>query len=292
MTRVTIVIVSHNSGELLLDCVASALSSTIPVRVVIADNNSTDGTIEKVLERYGARPELIVLRCERNLGFATAVNRALTECQGDFLLLLNPDCKIKPDTLARMIAVMDDNPSTGLSGCLIRNPDGSEQAGCRRYVPTPWRTLIRVSHIDRFISHPRLRSFNMLSEPLPKGVMEVEAISGAFMFVRRSVMEEVGPLDDKYFLHCEDLDWCMRFRAAGHRVLFVPFVEIVHDQGSSSRGRPVFVEWHKHRGMIRFYRKFFRHQYPGALMLAVISAVWIRFVAKAMLLSVCNLIRR
>ncbi len=86
------------------------------------------------------------------------------------------------------------------------------------------------------------------------------------MFVRRKALEEIGPLDEGYFMHCEDLDWCMRFRQAGWEILFVPDTSVLHVKGVCGSSRPVRVEYYKHRGMIRFYRKFFRHQYPGVLM--------------------------
>jgi len=99
----------------------------------------------------------------------------------------------------------------------------------------------------------------------------------------------VGLLDEAYFLHCEDLDWFMRFRQQGWRVLFVPDVSIVHAKGVCSSSRPVRVEWHKHKGMLRFYRKFFRHQYPLPLMVLVFVMVWIRFLFVAGMLTLRRL---
>jgi GT2 family glycosyltransferase len=126
--------------------------------------------------------------------------------------------------------------------------------------------------------YPRLFSdFLMHKEPLPDRPIEVEAISGACMLVRATARHEVGPLDEGYFMHCEDLDWCMRFRRQGWTILFVPAARVVHYLGACSRSRPIFVEWHKHKGMLRFYRKFFRHQYPGVLMWIVAFGVWLRF---------------
>jgi len=101
---------------------------------------------------------------------------------------------------------------------------------------------------------------------LPDGAIEVEAISGACVLVKREVMEDVGLWDEGYFLHCEDMDWCMRFRQKGWKILFVPDARISHALGACSQSRRVLVEWHKHKGMLRFYRKFFRHQYPGDLL--------------------------
>jgi GT2 family glycosyltransferase len=90
-------------------------------------------------------------------------------------------------------------------------------------------------------------------------------------------MDDVGRWDEDYFLHCEDLDFSMTLRRHGWKILFVPDARIVHDKGGCSRSRPIFVEWHKHKGMVRFYRKFFRHQYPGMLMWLVWLGVWLRF---------------
>jgi hypothetical protein len=120
----------------------------------------------------------------------------------------------------------------------------------------------------------------------------VEAILGAFMFVRLEALEEVGLLDEGYFLHCEDLDWCERFRRAGFDVLFVPEVTVVHDKGASSRGRPVRVLWHMHRGMVRYFRKFFRDQYPRPLLWLVVAGVWLRFAVLAAAALVREGIRR
>ncbi len=124
----------------------------------------------------------------------------------------------------------------------------------------------------------------MNREAVPTQPIEVEATSGAFMLVRRTAVEEVGMLDEGYFMHCEDLDWCWRFRQAGWKVLFVPQARVVHKKGRSSRTMPIEVELYKHLGMLRFYRKFLRHRYPVVLMWAVTAAVWIRFAAKATVL--------
>jgi GT2 family glycosyltransferase len=145
-------------------------------------------------------------------------------------------------------------------------------------VPTPWRSLVRVLHLDKvFAGHSRFKGLSLNTTPLPENPVEVEAISGAFMLVTRKALQDVGPLDDQYFMHCEDLDWCMRFRKKGWQILFVPQAEAVHHQGHCSASRPIAVELYKHKGMLRFYNKFFRHQYPGVLMWLVTGSVWIRF---------------
>ncbi|MEK7557096.1 MAG: glycosyltransferase family 2 protein, partial [Patescibacteria group bacterium] len=276
---ISVIIVNFNGGPLLGEAVRSVLSSAIPVEVFVSDNGSTDGSLPSLRGLVGMDTRLQIIENRNNLGFARASNIALKRARGEYVLLLNPDAVIKPDTLARMRVTLAAYPEAGVAGCLLRNADGTEQAGCRRNVPTPWRSLVRVLHLDKLIPHhPLFRNFVLPKESLPERPVYLEAISGAFMLVRRKALEDVGPLDEKYFLHCEDLDWCMRFRRAGWKILFVPNVEVVHYKGACSKDKSLFVSWHKHKGMIRFYRKFFRHQYPWPLMPLVVAAVWVRFL--------------
>lgn len=275
---VDVVIVSYDSGDYLVRCVTAVLRSTIPVRVVVVDNASADGSLERLQVAFGRDCRVQILRNDTNVGFARAGNRALADSEVDYALVLNPDCFVQPDTLERLRKLMEADRSIGLASCMVRNPDGSEQAGTRRSIPTPWRTMVRMLHLDRLVpAHPRFRNFVLTGQPLPKVPVYLEGVSGACMFLRRDAMREVGLLDEGYFLHCEDLDWFMRFRAAGWRIAFVPDVEVVHIKGGCSQQIPIRVLWHKHRGMMRFYRKFFRHQYPLPLMWGVAAAVWMRF---------------
>jgi GT2 family glycosyltransferase len=283
---VSVIIINFNSKYYLTKCVNSVLNSTIPVEVVVVDNCSKDRSLSLLKDAILNEPRLRIIENKANLGFARANNQAIPMTKGDYVLFLNPDCIIKPDTLQDMMAVMDYHPDAGMISCLIRNPDGSEQAGSRRYIPTPFRSMIRVLKLSKFFhKNPELGVLNLHSQPLPDHPAPMEAISGAFMFIRRKALEEVGPMDDQYFLHCEDLDWCMRFGIAGWKILFVPNVEIMHAKGACSVDRQVRVEWYKHNGMVRFYCKFFRDQYPIGLMYLVVMVVWIRFILLATYLS-------
>jgi GT2 family glycosyltransferase len=282
----SVVVVSYNSGPMLAECARAVFASSVPVQLLLSDNASTDGSLEAVRSEWSDDPRLVARENPSNLGFARACNRVLPDAAGDWVLFLNPDCVLEPDTLERMFAVLREWPDAGMAGCLLRNPDGSEQAGCRRREPTPWRSLARVMHLQWLRpDDPRLADFNMAREPLPGEPVPVDAISGAFMLVRREALDRVGPLDEGYFLHCEDLDWCRRFRDQGYQVLFVPGVEVLHAKGGSSRSRPVRVEWHKHRGMLRYYRKFYRDAYPRPLLWLVHAAVWSRFALVAPLVT-------
>jgi GT2 family glycosyltransferase len=198
---------------------------------------------------------------------------------GEFVLFLNPDCRLDEGAVSALLQPLQANTTVGMVGGLLVNPDGSEQGGGRRAVPTPWRSFVRASGLSRFANRwPKLFfDFHLHNQPLPDRPIEVEAISGACMLVKREAVVDVGLWDEGYFLHCEDLDWCMRFRQKGWKILFVPSARVAHVLGACSRSHPVFVEWHKHKGMMRFYRKFFRYQYPGILMWLVAMGVWLRF---------------
>ena len=289
---ISVVIVNFNSKDYLAKCAQSVLASTVPVEVFVIDNCSEDKSLSLLKNAIGNELRLHIIENEQNRGFARASNQALPVTKGEYIMFLNPDCLIRPDTLECMLAVMEAHSDAGIAGCLIRNPDGSEQAGSRRYIPTPFRSMIRVLKLSKlFHNYPKFGILNLAGQPLPDHPVHMEAISGAFMFVRRKAMEQVGPMDDRYFMHCEDLDWCMRFRMTGWKILFVPGVEIVHNKGVCSADRPIRVELHKHKGMILFYRKFFRRQYPVGLMYLVTAMVWTRFTILATLLSLKRLVK-
>ncbi len=273
-----VIIVNYNAGRLLGDCVASALAAGA-TRAIVVDNASRDNSLDHLTSRFGHSPQLLVLRNERNLGFAAACNQGAQASQTAFMLFLNPDSVIAPQALGRMIQVAEGLPRAGMIGGFLCNPDGSEQAGGRRVFPTPRRAFMRAFGLSRFGRRfpVRLNDFLLHTEALPPEPVTVEAISGACMMVKREAFEDVGPWDEAYFLHCEDLDWCMRFKLKGWQVVFVPDASVTHVRGACSRNRPVFVEWHKHHGMLRFYRKFFRHKYPGLLWWLVVVGVWFRF---------------
>jgi len=272
---ISTIIVNYNAGELLRSCVYSLLNCPLEIEIIVVDNASKDGS----LDALQGLPYVKIIRNTANLGFARACNIGARVASAPYLLFLNPDCSFKPDALAGLLGAMNVDDRVGMAGGFLTNLDGTEQAGSRRAVPTPWRSFVRAFGLARFSDRwPRLFfDFHLHNQPLPDHAIEVEAISGACMMVRREAMVDVGEWDEGYFLHCEDLDWCMRFRQQGWRILFVPSVQITHALGVCGRSRPVFVEWHKHKGMMRFYHKFFRHQYPSVLMCLVAGGVWLRF---------------
>jgi len=273
--QISAIVVNYNAGPLLRTCIESLLGCKLNTEVIVVDNASQDGS----LDALQWLPQVQVIRNVKNRGFAAACNQGILLAKADNLLFLNPDCSFTSGTLTELLTYLRADPTVGMAGGLLINSDGTEQGGGRRAVPTPWRSFVRAFGLSRFAHRwPKLFfDFHLHKQPLPDGPIEVEAISGACMLIKGEVLAKVGTWDEKYFLHCEDLDWCMRFRQAGWKVLFVPSAKITHALGICSKGRPIFVEWHKHKGMMRFYRKFFKHQYPGILMWLVALGIWLRF---------------
>ncbi|MGA8260024.1 MAG: glycosyltransferase family 2 protein, partial [Arenicellales bacterium] len=196
-----------------------------------------------------------------------------------YYLLMNPDCVLETDAVREFAAYMEDHPDVGLAGGALKNPDGSIQKTSKRRFPTPWSSLARTLGLHGLkVSGAKIGDFDLAAgTPGDSEAETVEAVSGALMFVRGAALSRVGLLDDGYFLHCEDLDWCKRFRDAGYKVAYVPSAGAVHLKGGSGRGPRVI--WHLHRGMSRFYRKHYHRRYPLAFSGLVYTGIYLRCFA-------------
>lgn len=256
----SIIIVAHNSGATLSDCVARVLGQGGEVEVIVVDNASVDGAVDALADDVRLRR----IHNADNPGFSAACNRGAGLAKGERLLFLNPDCLLPPGALQRLGEHLDADPGLALLGAQLLDPDGRPQAAARRSTPTPSRVLGQ-----------RWRRPETPVGDAP--VQDVEAISGALMAMRRSWFERLGGFDAGYRLHCEDLDLCRRALLAGGRLAIAADVRPIHLKGSSSRRRPIWVEWHKHRGMLRYFRKFDAAGSPLWLRAAVPFGIALRF---------------
>ena len=283
----SVLIVNFNAGTLLTACVDALLATPLALEVIVSDNGSTDSSLADLEARHGRDPRLRIQRNQANLGFAGGHNRGPPPAPAPYPLVLNPDCLVAPGTLPRMLGLLE------LFRSIIRDPDGGEQRASRRRLPDPWVGLVRFLHLERL--WPELvatKRLNLHDEPLPSQPQAVEAISGSLMLVRRQALDSVGPLDEGYFLHCEDLDWFVRFRQAGWPIYLIPDAEARHHQGACSADRPLRVEWHKHRGMARFFRKFQYQKYPLPFSWLVLAGILAHFGALLMFQGARRLARR
>jgi GT2 family glycosyltransferase len=278
---VAVVIVNFNTGDALVRCVGSVLAQGLPVEVVVIDNASSDDSAARLADLHGRRADVHLLRNERNVGFARAANQAAADpaCKNaEFLLILNPDCEFQPGALRRLIESLRAHPEAALAGPLVVDRHGEPARGTLRRFPDPWRSFMQFSGLWRLGRRwPAFRGVEPVSE-LPAGDTVSEAVSGACMLVRRERFDAIDGFDGAYGLHCEDLDLMYRLNEQGHASLFVPAARVHHAQGLSSKSRPVWVHWQKHRGMQRFFHKFQAAEYPLPMRWLVIAAIWGRFV--------------
>lgn len=200
---VSIVIVNHNAGALLTRCVHAALEQA--QEIIVVDNASEDLSIAQLTHSFPGQNRLNIIATGRNSGFAAGCNTGLSAATQPYILFLNPDCLLQENSLQRMVRVLESDAATGMVGGYLVNPDGTEQGGGRRAIPTPWRAFVRAFGLYRLEKYwPRLFfDFHMNKQPLPQAPIEVEAISGALMLVRRQAIDDAGPWDEQYFLHCE-----------------------------------------------------------------------------------------
>lgn len=249
---VDVAIVTHQSAEHIGRCLASIRASAgVTVdRIAVVDNASADGTCAIVREQF---PWVHLIESKSNLGFASATNLAASKGNSEFLLVLNPDVYLEPDTLRILIAKMRSNPEIGISGCRLMRPDGSEDHAARRSFPTPLSALAHFAGISRRRRAPE--AMKAYLAPAAANGGRVDAVNGALMLIRREWFEALGGFDQRYWMYMEDLDLCWRFAERDWLTWFVPEAGAVHVKGASSgRFRPLSLNWAFHRGMIRFYR--------------------------------------
>ncbi len=276
----SIVIVAADSGADLGSCVELALAGSAPIEVIVSDNASADGSFEAVAARWAGDARLRIVHNGKNLGFGTGCNRGAALAHGDMLLFLNPDCRLRPDTVARLRALAE--PRIGMLGVGIVGTDGRPEPASRRRDPLLRRALMSLSGMAHFEQRwPVLAGANLPLDAAAPALEDVDAVSGALMLMPRAVFERVGGFDEGYFLHCEDLDLCRRVRDAGLRVACANELSVEHAKGTSSRSRPFFVARHKHRGMWRWFRKFDPAARNPFLRGLVWCGLWLHFVALA-----------
>lgn len=283
--QLAVVIVSYNTCDLLQSCLASLERAALPegapsMRVVVVDNASGDGSAEMVRDKF---PGVTLLASPENLGY-TGGNNAALEVLGlvgphgaaraqvrdktpDYVLLLNPDTEVVGDALVRMVAVLRDRPGVGACGASLLYGDGRFQHGAFAF-PGVAQAALDLFPLHRLPGAARLYNGRIngrfpqrlwqVAEPFP-----VDFVLGAALMTRRDVLQRVGGLDEGYFMYCEEMDWCLRVRQAGWRVVAVPDAQIIHHEGQSSRQVrwPMFERlW---RSRLRFYTIHARHFAPG-----------------------------
>jgi GT2 family glycosyltransferase len=266
MPELEVIIVSSTGvRELLRTCLASLRAHPIrsgEMKVHVVDNASADGTAQMVRDEF---PEVELHALDFNSGFCFANNFALRRVEAPFALVLNPDTEVYEGALDHMLALMRERPDVGMSSCRLVQPDGTLDHAAKRSFPTPVGALAHFLGVGRLKRAPRRLAQYRAPELGEFEVGEVDSVNGAFMLVRTDALPQVGLFDERYWLYMEDLDWCFRFRRAGWKVVYDGRVSVMHVKGGATkvkRHRGLRHNLAFHRGMGRFYRKFYGGRQP------------------------------
>jgi hypothetical protein len=252
----SIVIVNWNVRDLLKSCLRSIYpqrnrATGLRFETIVIDNASTDGSVQMVRETF---PQVTLIANQNNPGFTGGNNQGMALSRGRYVLLLNPDTEVLDDALTHMVAYMDAHPEMGALGPTLLNPDGSVQSSRRRF-PRPATAFVESTTLQNWFPRHRLLT-NYYALDLPDdAVAEVDWVTGACLLIRREALDQVGPLDDGYFMYSEELDWCRRAKDAGWKVIYYPQARVIHHGGRSSEQVKAFQIARFNRSKIRYFRK-------------------------------------
>lgn len=258
--RLSVVFLSYNTRDLTRQALNSVLAAAegLEAEIFVVDNASADGSADMVAEEF---PQVKLVCNEANVGFSAGNNVALRQVTGEYALLINTDTIVRRDALHAMVDFLDAHPEAGACGCKILDPDGTLQLDSRRGFPTPLAAFCKMSGLSRlFPKHPLMARYH-LTHLDPEQTAEIEVLSGSCMMVRKAAMDQVGLLDEDYFMYGEDIDWCYRFHQAGWKIYYLPTTAIIHFRGESGRGTPLKILYRKSRAMSIFVNKHMARRY-------------------------------
>jgi GT2 family glycosyltransferase len=246
----TVVVVSYNTKDLLARCLATVREqiTTLQAEIVVVDNASTDGSPEMLAERF---PKFTVIRNGENHGFAHAVNQGILAGIGRHILLLNSDATIIDGSVEHMVAHLDAHPRTAAVGGMLLNPDGTFQGSFADF-PTLLDETLLLTGLSRWLLPP---TFPSHIEAESTEARAVDWVCGAFMMLKRRAVEEIGRLDEDYFMYAEEVDWCLRARCGAWSVDYLPEARAIHLVGASYGKAPIRRRAQMYRSKWLYLRK-------------------------------------
>jgi N-acetylglucosaminyl-diphospho-decaprenol L-rhamnosyltransferase len=270
---VSIILVSWNTRDLLLACIDSlpAAIGNLRADVWVVDNDSHDDSVAAVRSRH---PHVRLIENLANVGFAAANNQAIRTSEGRYVLLLNSDTVARPGSIEVLVRFADDHPRAGAVGGQLLNPDGSFQASRSRF-PSLWSETLNATGLGRRLYGPWYPGYGPHQSQQPR---RAEVLPGACMLVRRAAIEQIGLMDDAYFMYSEETDWCLRLHRAGWELWYLPDARILHHGGQSTRQVRDPMIAALYRSKVRFFRKHYGPLAAALLQLIlvlVLRAKWI-----------------
>jgi len=249
----SVIIVNYNTGKQLLECVRSLFDNShdMSIELIIIDNASSDGSIEKVREEFS---NVEYICNSKNLGFAAANNQGFKVAHGRNILLLNPDTIVKTKAIQNSLVFLNSIPDAGIVGCRLMNSNGTPQPSCRTF-PTAWDYLFDSLFLTKLFPRSRVFGRFFCTNTEFTKPTEVDVVQGAFFLIKRRLLDEIGPLDERFFIYAEERDFCYRAKRAGWKVFFFPYAEIIHlgEMSTRPRSEEMFIELNK--STIQFHKK-------------------------------------
>jgi N-acetylglucosaminyl-diphospho-decaprenol L-rhamnosyltransferase len=252
MLDLSIIVLNWNTRQMLVDCLSSVQTAVanLACEVVVVDNGSTDGSQAMLLRHF---PDVHLIQNDENVGFARANNQAMTASQGRYMLLFNSDAIATPGAIQSLLDLARTQPRAGIVGAQLVNRDGSFQASHTSF-PTLWQEFLMLTGLGRLFYGQWYPSHSPEEE---KGPQTVDYVEGACLLVRREAFEDVGGLDESYFMYAEEVDWCHTMRERGWQVWYQPEAKVIHLGGGSSRNRRPQREADLYRSRVQFFRKHY-----------------------------------
>lgn len=285
--KLSIIILNYNVKYFLEQALLSVRKAVVGIaaEVIVVDNNSVDGSVAMVREKF---PEVILIANKTNPGFAAGNNQGMTIAKGQYILLLNPDTVVEEDTLQKCVDFMDTHPTAGAVGVRMYDGKGNFLPESKRGLPTPAVAFYKMSGLGALFPHSRRFNYYYLGHLNPNEIQEIEVLSGAFMFMRKTMLDKVGLLDEAFFMYGEDIDLSYRIRQGGYKNYYLPTARIIHYKGESTkRGSLNYVRLF-YNAMIIFARKHFLGQQARLFVLGIQAAIYF----KAALTVLQNLLRQ
>jgi GT2 family glycosyltransferase len=273
--KLSIVIVNYNVRHFLWQCLDSVEKAIkgIEAEVFMVDNASSDGSVEMVRKEF---PWVITIANQENTGFSVANNQAMRMANGAYILLLNPDTIIAPETLQVALAFMDDHPEAGGLGARMLDGSGSFLPESKRGLPTPAVAFYKIFGVSAiFPKSPRFSRYH-LGHLDPQKIHEVDVLAGAFMLMRKESLDMVGLLDEQFFMYGEDIDLSYRIVQGGYKNYYHPEVKIIHYKGESTKKGSINYVYVFYRAMVLFARKHFSARFAGIYSVLINMAIWLR----------------
>ncbi len=238
---VSIIVVAWNVRKFVYDCLKSVYDETkgIEFEVMYVDNASEDGTVEMVRAEF---PEVRVIENSENMGFIKASNQGIEIAKGRYVLLLNSDTVILENAIVKAVKFADERPDTAVVGCKTFYPDGTLQRNCFR-CPAVVNMFLSATYLNKLFPRSRFFGRERMGWWDLDEVREVEAVCGCFLLARREAINQVGVMDERYFVYGDDADWCHRFRKAGWKVMFTPEPQIIHYHGATTKQMAREFRW-------------------------------------------------